>query len=60
MSRPDWKLTPAKKFMDELCAKPENELLKYYVDHMREMIRKQDEKIEEYQQVFDLIKRFTG
>jgi len=60
MSRPDWKLTPAKKFMDELCAKPENELLKYYVDHMKEVIQKQDEKIKEYQNVFDGISKFIG
>lgn len=60
MSRPDWKLTPAKKFTKALCEKPENELLKYYVEHLESTIERLYQKNEEYQQVFDSIKRFTG
>lgn len=56
--KPDLKLEKAKKLIDSLENSEENELIKYYIQKKDEWIKQQNERIKEYQDVFNKMDKF--
>jgi hypothetical protein len=56
--KPDYKLEKAAKLIDSLDNSDDNKLIKYYIQKKDEYIKKQNERLKEYQEVFDKMGKF--
>ena len=55
---PDYKLQKAKSLIESLDNSEINELIKYYIKKKDERIEEQNERLKEYQEVFDKMGKF--
>lgn len=58
--KPDYKLLEAQKIITELDDNEVNNLIKYYIKDKEDYIKKQNKKLDEYQDFFNRFKKLTN